>query len=341
MRANGKASSVIPQWWSVARKIPGIALLALSLAPAASGQAGSATIDISVRVTDVNNEQPIYLARVDLLQFPERFVRQGISDSHGQVEFPSVLSHQSYVLRATKDGYLTTEMEFDTIRGERAKRLYISLRSIEKKTPKAPGDTVSAQKLAAPPEAVKEFREGLKLLSERKDAPGSLPYFRKAIDLWPKYAEAHCMMGLAYLQMNSAAEAESSLRQAMQIDSKLLSSYYPLAVLLQTQKQYDEAEELLKKALEMDPRGWQWPFELARSQATQRKWEQAIVYGKQAHAAENVPTKIHLLMADIYSNAGQIEQAATELDEFEKLDPQSPYMPRVRQVRAQLKKPTP
>jgi Tfp pilus assembly protein PilF len=341
MWSGGVTSTDAPPWVYAAAGVLGVALLALGLPPVASAQAGSSTIDVSVRVTDVNNEQPINMARIELLQFPERFVRQGVSDSNGQVEFSGVLSHQSYVLRVSKDGYLVSEMEFDTVRGERSKRLYISLRPIEKKGPTAPGDTVSAQKLAAPPKAVKEFREGLKLFNERKDAQGSLGYFRKAISIWPKYAEAHCMMGLAHLQLQALDDAEKSFVRAMELEPRLLQPYHPLATILITRRRFEEAEKILHRALDIDPKGWQWPFELARSQAMQRNWEKATVHGKQALAAANVPTKIHLLMADIYSSAGQVELAAAELDEFEKLDPQSLYMPKVRAARAQLKKPTP
>lgn len=339
MWSGGVTSTHAPPWMYAATGVLGVALLALGLPPVASAQAGSSTVDISVRVTDVNNEQAIYMARVELLQFPERFVRQGISDSLGQVEFPGVLSHQSYVLRAYKDGYLVSEMEFDTVRGEKAKRLYISLRPIEKKAPTVLGDTVSAQTLAAPPEAVKEFREGLKLLNERKDAQGSLRYFRKAISLWPKYAEAHSMMGLAYLQMNSTAEAEISLRKAIQIDPKQLGPFYPLAVLLFTQKRYGEEEEMLQEAMGMDAQGWQWPFELARCYAKQGQWEKALEYGRMAHDRPNAPTKVHLLMADLYSNTHQPGKAVEELEKFQRLDPTSPFMPRVQQALAELRKP--
>jgi tetratricopeptide (TPR) repeat protein len=279
------------------------------------------------------------MARIELLQFPDRFIRIVVSDSLGQADLGSVLAGQSYVLRAYKDGYVTSELQFDTIRGERTKRLYISLRPIEKKAPTAPGDTVSATSLGAPPEAVKELREGLKALNEEKDAEGSLRHFRKAVSIWPKYAEAHAMMGLAYLQINSTPEAEIALRRALEIDAKLLMAYYPLAVLLQSQKKLDEAEELLRKGMEMDPQGWKWPFELARCSVARNDWPKALTFAQTARERPNPSSKVYLLLADLYSGLGQKEKAIAALEEFTRVDPQSPYMPKVQQALADLRRP--
>lgn len=300
-------------------------------------QASGRNTSVWVRVTDVNSEQPLQQARVEILRFPSGLVHFAVTDSMGQVEFARVLTNQNYILRASKDGYVAGEQEFDTRREEFSKRLYIALSPIEKKTPTAPGDTVSAQSLGAPPEAVKEFREGLKLLNEHKDAEASLRHFRKAISIYPRYAEAHALMGIAYLQMNSAPQAEIALRRAIEVDPKLQLAYYPLGVLLANQKRYDEAETLLKKGMEMDPQGWKWPFELARCSAGRNDWPKAVEYAEAARALPNPSSKVYLLLADIYSGMGEREKAIAALEEFIRVDPQSPYMPRAQQALADLK----
>ena len=52
----------------------------------------------------------------------------------------------------------------------------------------------------------------------------------------------------------------------------------------------------------------------------------------------NAPPKVHLLMADLYSNTGKPDKAMEQSRNFEKLDPSSPYIPRVHQVLAELRK---
>ncbi len=302
------------------------------------GQRDAASV--SVRVIDATNGLPLDRVKIELIKFPDGILRLSFSDGGGRAEFSSLLI-QAYSIRATRDGYLPSETAFDIRRGERSKSVTVELQPERSEQPNAPGGLVSAKSLVAPRAARDEFFKGIKLLNEKKDPRGSLALFQRAIELAPQFYQAHVVLGLAHLQLQALDDAEKCLARALELEPRLLPSYYPLATILLTRKRFAEAEKLLRRALDIDPVGWQWPFELARSQALQGNWEKAIVHGKQALAAANVPTKIHLLMADIYSSAGQMDLAAAELDEFEKLDPQSPYMPKVRAARAQLRKPKP
>jgi lipopolysaccharide biosynthesis regulator YciM len=67
------------------------------------------------------------------------------------------------------------------------------------------------------------------------------------------------------------------------------------------------------------------------------RWERALQYGQLALKRPNPGTKVHLLMADLYSNSGNAAKAVAELEAFEKLDPKSPYIVRVEQVLPQLR----
>jgi tetratricopeptide (TPR) repeat protein len=323
-----------------ARMAAGLFVLALVIPLPLEAQSLE-TATVSVRVSDESNGLPLERVKLELLKFPFGILQLTFSDGAGRAVFVR-LTIQSYSIRATRDGYLPAEVSFDIRRGQLSENVTIQMQPENPRQKSgAPGGLVSAKSLAASQEARDEFAKGLSLLDEKKDARGSVPLLQHAIELAPQFYDAHVVLGLAHLQLQALDEAEKSLTRAMELEPRLLQPYHPLATILITRKRFDEAEKLLQRALELDPKGWQWPFEMARSQAMQRNWEQAIVHGKRALAAVNVPTKIHLLMADIYSNAGQVELAAAELDEFEKLDPQSPYMPKVRAARAQLKKPTP
>ncbi|MBI3661985.1 MAG: tetratricopeptide repeat protein [Acidobacteria bacterium] len=299
------------------------------------------TANASVRVSDAANGLPLDRVKLELIKFPEGILQLTFTDGGGRAEFTQLIP-QSYSIRATREGYLPAEAAFDIRRGQLSENVSIQMQPENpRQTSAAPGGLVSAKSLAAPQAAKDEFSKGVELLNQKKDARGSIPFFQHALELAPEFYDAHYVLGLAYLQLQSLDDAEKSLARALALEPKLLPPYHPLATILITRKRFDEAEKLLLRALEIDPKGWQWPFELARSQATQQKWEKALEYSKQAHAAAGVPTRIHLLMADIYSGAGQVDLAAAELDEFERLDPRSPYMPKVRQARTRLRKPTP
>ena len=145
---------------------------------------------------------------------------------------------------------------------------------------------------------------------------------------------------MAYVQLNASQDAQAELLKALELNPKSLSPYYPLSVLLFGQKRYAEEERLLLQAMGMDKQGWQWPFELARCYAGQGAWAKALQFGKMAHELPNSPSKTHLLMADLYSSTGDTETAVRELEEFVRLDPQNPYIPRAQQAleRLRLKK---
>ena len=105
-----------------------------------------------------------------------------------------------------------------------------------------------------------------------------------------------------------------------------------MALLLYAQQRYAEEKELLLEAQKLDATDWRWPFELARCHAQQGQWEGALRYGVTASGSVNAPPKVHLLLADIYANSGRPRDAIAELELFAKLDPESFYMKRVREV---------
>jgi len=316
----------------------GLLAAALLLGPffvgSAHGQGQVPPVDITVRVTDAENEQPIDRAKIELLRFPEGVVQMAFVDSSGQILF-SGLPPQSYNLRASKSGYETTDIRVDIRRGETFKNVDVRMQAVRSGAPGAAG-VVSTRMLSIPAPALKEFQKGVEFLNNKKNPKRSLDHLREAIQLYPDYYEAYFVLGMALLQLNSNSEAQSALEKAIEINPQFIDPYYPLSVLLATQRQYDEAERFLLKAMELDPKDWKWPFELARCHANRGQWDKAMTYAEMAHTHPNPPPKIHILMADLYSGAGETAKAIEELEKFIKLDPKSPYVPRVKAALKQL-----
>lgn len=312
----------------------------LLIVASANGQAGMGvpTANLKVRVTDEEEEAPIERARVEVLKFPDGLVQLGFSDSSGLVEFYG-LPPQTYVLRATIAGYLDAEVQVDLRQGEVARSVSLRMRKTQRDTGGALGPTVRARNLAIPESAQNEFQRGVRFLRDEKNPRQSVVHFQRAIEISPEYFEAYFLLGMTYIQLNLASEATAALEKSIALNPKFLSPYYPLAVLLRAQKRPDEAEKLLQRAMEMNKDGWEWPFELSRCYAARGQWEKALEYGQMAYDRPNPPTKIHLLMADLYSNLGSSKKAIAEFEIFLKLDPQSPYVPRVQKALGQLRKP--
>ncbi len=288
---------------------------------------------VSVQCAD---ESGINLGQVklELVRSPGAMVETILTDSTGRAEFRHVTGG-NYLVRATKDGFAPAQIEVNVRPNQASFPVRIQMRAEGK--PNDPRARISVRELSIPGKAHDEFLKGVEFLKGKNDPQRSIEHFQKAIHDFPDYYEACFLLGMAQAATNSSDEAIASLRKAIELKASFLEPYYPLGVLLETRKDYDEAERVLQAAFEQDPKGWRWPFEMARCLASTKQWKQALEYGQKAHALPDVPTKVHLLLADLYSNTGDPVKAVAELEEFKKLDPQSPYIPRVEQALPQLR----
>jgi tetratricopeptide (TPR) repeat protein len=311
-------------------------LLTIEVAPGAKGQMRTPSAELGVRVTGLQHEQFIEQAQVELVRFPSGVLLVTFSDSTGRVLFPGIRP-DSYIVRVSKSGYRTEEVRVDIRAGDTHHEVSVQLRSEERGGAFLSEGIVSSRTLSIPAPALEEFQKGAELLRMKKDPKESIAHLQRAIDMFPAYHEAYFLKGMAQLQMNSLEEAHAALAKSVELEPKFLQAYHPLGVVLISLKRYTEAEYLLLSAMELDKDGWQWPFELARCYATQGQWNKAFTYGQMAHDRPNPPSKVYLLMADLYSNTGNPEKAIEEFERFAKLDPDSPFMPRVKQAISQLR----
>src|SRR5208283_2770579 len=74
-------------------------------------------------------------------------------------------------------------------------------------------------------------------------------HYRKALEIKPDYAEAHCNLGLALVGRGQVDEATSHFRKAVEIDPNFAEAHCNLAVALTGRGQVDEAIGHYEKAL--------------------------------------------------------------------------------------------
>jgi len=318
-----------PQVATIAASV--IFIYQLFFAPSTSAQSDT-MVKILIRVRDRVNEEQLAQVQVQLIRFPEGVVDERFTGSDGSVQFSS-LSLGAFTIRASRQGYEAGEVQIDLSNSDRTlQSVEIALMPRKYEGSGAPQGIVSADVLKIPENARREFERGSRLLNEKKDFNRSIAAFQRAIELYPGYADAYFLMGTAQLQSNAASDAEGSLRKAIALNAHMTAPYYPLALLLFGQRRNTEEEELLLEAQKLDATDWRWPFELARCHAQRSQWEIALRYAVAASASLKVPSKVHLLLGDIYANSNRPGQAVAELELFTKLDPKSSYMERVREV---------
>ena len=295
-------------------------------------------VAIAVHVTDQSSGNPLDQVKLELVIFPDQVVETIFTDSNGHTGFQPVIA-QSYLIRATKPDFEPQQITIEPLRGALNMMVPIQLQPVGSKS-QGPGGAISARELSIPGPARDEYGKGVALLNAKKDPQQGAEHFLKAIDAFPNYYEAYFMLGMAYLQMNPQQphKAQTALQKAVDLNPKFLDPYFPLSDLLMAGKQFDKVVPLLLAADQQDPKNWRWPYQLAMCYAKQGTWDKAVSYGQTALMQPNASSKVHLLMADVYSNSGDPAKAVAELEQFEKLDPKSPYVARIEEVLPELRK---
>lgn len=114
--------------------------------------------------------------------------------------------------------------------------------------------TVSATSLQAPPEAVKLFAQGTRLLQEGKFAPAAKD-FEGAIKIYANYAESWLNLGRVRMSLNTIDPARDAFLRAAQLDPQLAGPPEELGLLAVRQNDVVLAAKYLDESLRLDPVG--------------------------------------------------------------------------------------
>ena len=114
------------------------------------------------------------------------------------------------------------------------------------------GSTVSMTSMLAPKDAKKAFEKGLDALKKKKTEDAQKD-FQKAVDAYPKYADAWYQLGVLQLDQKNTEAARTSFGQAIAADPKLVTPYVELAILDAREAKWKEIAESTGKAIRLDP----------------------------------------------------------------------------------------
>jgi len=115
-----------------------------------------------------------------------------------------------------------------------------------------PRFTVSVVSLAAPDKARKAFTKGEQEVRKGK-WESACDYFRKAIEMYPRYALAWLELGRVQARENSFVEAHESFRQAVTQDAKLTDGYVELARVAAQQQSWKELADVSDRLVQASP----------------------------------------------------------------------------------------
>jgi len=114
------------------------------------------------------------------------------------------------------------------------------------------GLTISATSALAPKDARKAFEKGQTFERQQKWGDAGRE-FRKAVDIFPKYAVAWYQLGLAQEQEHNPEAARKSYAQALAADGKFVSPYQALAVLAAQEQKWQDVLDDTNHLLRLNP----------------------------------------------------------------------------------------
>jgi len=195
-----------------------------------------------------------------------------------------------------------------------------------------PGNTVSAATLQIPGKAHGEYEKGCGDLRDRK-FEGAENHLRKAVQLYPRYAEAMVLLGQLLAAHNRAEEALGLCTKASSVDPGFVPAYLCLADVSGQLRQWNQTLEFADHAIKLDPvQNLYGHFYMAIAQFHLNQFsgaEKNALLTIDADRLHRLP-QVHLLLAQIYGNMHNLKSAATQLRAYLSVAPNSPSAPSVR-----------
>jgi tetratricopeptide (TPR) repeat protein len=196
----------------------------------------------------------------------------------------------------------------------------------------APANTVSAVALQIPGKARAEYEKGCGDLREGK-VENAESHLRKAIQLYPKYADALVLLGQLLAAHNRVDDAVGLCSQASSVDPNFVPAYLCLADTSGQLRHWNQTQEFADHALKLNPvQNFYGHFYLAVAQFHLSQFS-----GAEKNALQTIDDdhqhrlpQAHLLLAQIYGNRNDLKNVASQLRAYLQVAPQSPDAPNVR-----------
>jgi tetratricopeptide (TPR) repeat protein len=200
------------------------------------------------------------------------------------------------------------------------------------------GTSVSATALNAPKDAVKAYEKGLQSLHKAK-LDDAARQFEKAVEIYPKYANAWLDLGRVQLQQQMTEPARASFKKAIDADDKLVDPWVQLGMLASESANWPDAAQYLDRALKLDPVDY-----------PQLWWADAVAgynvknYDVAERAAREViksdpdhhNPKADQLLGNVLLQKGQYAAAGEELRNYMKYAPNAADLDQVKSQVAQI-----
>jgi tetratricopeptide (TPR) repeat protein len=188
------------------------------------------------------------------------------------------------------------------------------------------GNAISGTSLLAPKPARKLLERALKALQKNKFEEAE-PLLNKAVQVYPKYAEAWLTLGGLQQKTKRYEEARSSYSRAVEADGLYVGPLVRLTQIAMMEKNWQQAADLSNQALDLDPVSFPEAyymnalanFNLDRLEIAERRAIQ-----EQRLDQEHRFPRVHLILADIFAKRNDWTESSRQLQTYLKVAPNAP-----------------
>jgi tetratricopeptide (TPR) repeat protein len=192
---------------------------------------------------------------------------------------------------------------------------------------------VSVRELRIPGKARNAFEKGLERLA-KNDAVGSRTQFVRATATFPDYYEAYYHIGVADLRLGHEEEAAQAFQKAIGLSGgRYVWAQFALGLLLCRRGEYAEAETAIRQGLEVDGNSATGHLVLSFALFRLNRLEEAEKSAREALLRKPGFALPYLVLADVHGRRGEYARQLQNLDAYLKLEPNGPASKQVREFR--------
>jgi len=320
----------------------GIAFLLLLLPTVSSAQFGRrtpssgpelSTVTITVKTA---NEKGASDARIEIHDMSGTVLASGYTNGNGTLEVLGRFPGGTYEVVATHGLSEARDRISLSAGGMGAVALRLPADNDAAKNA-GNNETVSVAQYKVPDKARKFFRKAQESLAKTKldEAADNL---RKALEIYPSYAEALCLRGVLKMDKQDREGAITDFDQAIHIDPAYPMSYFAMGAVYNLMSQFDEALRALQQGTTLAPTAWQGYFEMGKAYLGKADYMASIKALDKAQALTREPYPfINLVKGHALLALKKYPEAMAELEAFLQKAPSDPQSENARQMLSRAK----
>ncbi len=192
--------------------------------------------------------------------------------------------------------------------------------------------TVSVAQMGVPGKARDQVNKAKESLYKGK-LDAAREHVNKALQIYPRFAEAHMTLGIVDLQEQRLQEAAGEIENSIQLDPNIPMAYVALGATYNAQGRFDDALRTLNNGSRLAPSSWQSSFEMAKADLGKGDFSAALSHinrVQQLSKTDYLP--LHLVKAHALLGMKAYHQAIDELQTYLSGNPQDGTAAEARQT---------